>query len=179
MFRIGLILLFLVITVQRCTTPTEPAEADQPPALADTLVSIFSQLKEAAKTNKVDEFLSLLDTIEARKLRAQVARNGFKSLRTYIEHQFESWPDPDTLSFVDLVTEKDYARLALEGEASRLGTRQERVRWTFLLFRRSEDNFWRLSAMSSLESRRFDRYGTELTYLETDLPPRLRFPRIF
>ena len=178
MHRIGPIVIVIVLLLSACPKSPQTAQIQPRPALADTLVSIFEQLKQAARTNQVDEFLDLLDTVEARQLKGKASLNGFRSLRTYVEHQFEHWPDPDTMSYVDLVTGRDYARLGLQGFAARLGPHRERVRWTFLLFRRDEDQ-WRLSAMSSMEKGRFDRYGTELTYLETELPPRLRFPRVF
>ena len=71
-----------------------------------------------------------------------------------------------------------YARLEWTGGASSIGYREERVRYTFILFKRHNSG-WKLAAISTLEKERYDPYGTELTYLETELPPKLRFPRLF
>jgi hypothetical protein len=71
-----------------------------------------------------------------------------------------------------------YARLTMVGPGTRIGQDRERRRYTFLLFKRDGAR-WKLSAMSTLEKERYDPYGYEITYHETDLPPKLRFPRQF
>ena len=178
MHRLAGILLLLSILICSCSSQEKAERVETRPALADTLVSVFEQLKQAALVNQSGSFLDMLDTVSAKQFQAKASRIGFSSLRTYVEHQFQNWPDPDTMSFVDLVAESDYARLSLQGSAGRFGSRRDRIRWTFLLFHKEADS-WRLSAVSSMEKGRFDRYGTKLSYFETELPPRLRFPRAF
>jgi len=160
------------------TLSDERAVMRHRPPLADTLVSILAQLGDAARDDEADRFISLLDSTEAARLSRLTARQGFASLRGYLQYQFANWPDPDTLSFGDLMADGRYARIALEGAGQKAGRREEMIRYTFALFTRSGDA-WKLAAVSSLEKPRYDRYGTELGYLETELPPKLRFPRLF
>ncbi len=96
----------------------------------------------------------------------------------YLEARFGGWPNPDTLLLEDLTVEPPFARIALAGEASHIGANVERIRYTFLLFRRVK-SAWKLAGVSAIEKDRYDRYGTELGYFETELPPTLRFPRLF
>jgi hypothetical protein len=146
--------------------------------LVDTLVQILDRLRETAYSNQSEEFLGMLDSAEAVRLRRLADRNGFRSLRTYVEHLFAHWPDPDTLQFGDLTRAEPYARLTLTSDVESGRYREEAVRYTFVLFKK-EAVGWRLAAISTLEKRRYDPYGTEVSYLETELPPRLRFPRLF
>jgi len=153
-------------------------EVKERPPLADTLLAILSRLGDAARGNEPDQFIGLLDSAEADRLRKLTAKQGFHSLRGYLQYQFASWPDPDTLTFTDLVEQGPYARLALSGTGVGFGRRGGNVRYTFALFKKT-DTTWRLAAVSSLEKPRFDPYGTEQDYFETELPPKLRFPRLF
>ncbi len=148
------------------------------PPLADTLATVFKQIKLAVDENRPDDFLHLMDPDEAGRLDRLVRRDGFASLRTFLEHHFVNWPDLDTLCYDGLIHEASYARLTFRGNGRKPSNRTRRVRYTFLLFRRF-DNGWKLAAVSGLEKDRYDSYGTELSYLETDLPSRLRFPRLF
>ena len=175
------LILILTVAVVSVSCRQEPEPAKPPPAaqaLADTLVQILDRLRETAHTNESEEFLSLLDSAEAVRLRSLANRNGFRSLRTYVEHLFAYWPDPDTLAFGDIVRADPYVRLSLTRDGQPGRYKAETVRYTFVLFKR-ESAQWRLAAISSLEKERFDPYGTELSYLETELPPKLRFPRLF
>ena len=133
---------------------------------------------EAVLDNDPDRFLALLDPTEKEDLADLTRRHGFSSLRTYLERQFVNWPDVDTLTYGGLTNTGNYARLTLVGRGSSFGRGGEKVRYTFLLFRRGQA-CWGLTAMASLEKERFDRYGYEVSYHETDLPPKLRFPRQF
>lgn len=154
------------------------SQVKERPPLADTLMAILTQLGDAARQNEADRFIGLLDSTEADRLRKLTVRQGFQSLRGYLQYQFACWPNPDTLIFTDLIEEGTYARLALSGEGVGFGRRGETVRYTFALFKKSEQD-WRLAAVSSLEKPRFDAYGTRQDYHETELPPKLRFPRLF
>lgn len=173
------ILLFILLAVMSsCQVGGRDHAAVARPPLADTLMNILTQLGDAARQNEPDRFIGLLDSSEADRLRKLTVRQGFQSLRGYLQWQFANWPDPDTLIFTDLIEEGPYARLALSGEGIGFGGREQTVRYTFALFKKS-DTTWRLAAVSSLEKPRFDAYGTELDYFETELPPKLRFPRLF
>lgn len=155
----------------------EIARADTPP-LADTLVSIFHELKAAALSDRANDLITLLDSAEARKLRRVCGHYSLPGLRQYLETRFAGWPDPDTLKFEDLTVQPPYARIAFAGAAEQMGRKEDRVRFTFLLFRQVSQN-WRLAAVSTLEKDRFDPYGTRLGFLETELPSTFRFPRLF
>lgn len=170
---------YIVLIAAACYQQQEQAETTGPPtALADTLVQILDRLRETAHSNRAEEFLGLLDSAESVRLRSLAGRNGFSSLRTYVEHLFAYWPDPDTLAFGDLIRDDPYARLSLISEVEPGHYKDEAVRYTFVLFKKEQAE-WRLAAISCLEKERYDPYGTELSYLETELPPKLRFPRLF
>ena len=148
-----------------------------PPPLGDSLVSIFEEIVSAAVTDRSEDFKDLLASSEAERL-GRISRGyGGVSLGWCLERQLGSWPNLDTLTFEDLVHKPPYARVAFTGAAP-LARYDDRVRYTFLLFRQS-DSGWRLAGVSSLEKDRYDQYGTELGYLETELPGQLRFPRLF
>ena len=157
---------------------SDVAQVTEKPPLADTLVAIFHELKAAALSDRANDLITLLDSAEARKLRRVCGHYSLPGLRQYLETRFAGWPDPDTMSLEDLTVEPPYARIALAGAAEQVGRRDERVRFTFLLFRQVSQN-WRLAAVSTLEKNRYDRYGTPLGFLETELPSTFRFPRLF
>jgi len=146
--------------------------------LADTLVTIFRDLQTAALSERPDQLVKFLDSAEARRLTFACHVYGVSALGQYLSTRFGGWPNLDTLFLTDLTVVPPFARIALCGKAARIGVPQERIRFTFLLFRRVKSN-WRLASVSILEKNRYDRYGTELSYLETELPPDLRFPRLF
>lgn len=150
----------------------------EPPPLADTLLVAYQALEKAAEENSMGDFLHQLDSVEAARLSGSAPRTSSASPWVYLKHKFLILPDLDTLKFVDLVQSLDYARMTLAGSGSQIGYRQERVQYIFLLFRKRPTG-WKLAAISQLEKDRFDPYGTELSYLETELPPKLRFPRRF
>ena len=148
------------------------------PPLVDTLVTIFRDLQKAALSNRPDELAGFLDSAEARRFKSARKLYGVSGLTPYLEARFGGWPNPDTLLLEDLTVEPPFARIALAGEASHIGANVERIRYTFLLFRRVK-SAWKLAGVSAIEKDRYDRYGTELGYFETELPPTLRFPRLF
>jgi len=160
-----------------CQPGDRTAESPRPP-LADTLVSVLSQLTWAAWSGRPYEFATFLDSAEAGRLTKVTARHGFASLPNYLRYQFANWPDPDTLIFADLTQDGQYARIAFKGAGLSPRRGQEVVRYTFALFKLTGER-WKLAAVSSFDKPRFDQYGTEWSYLETELPPRLRFPRHF
>jgi len=179
MFRSLIVIAVVTMVTASCRLKQEtsgpPAAAT---ALADTLVQILDRLRESAHANEAEEFLGLLDSAESVRLRHLASRNGFHSLRTYVEHLFAYWPDPDTLALSDIIHHDPYARLTLTHDCKPGQYKDETVRYTFVLFKK-EAAEWRLAAISSLEKDRYDPYGTELNYLEMELPPKLRFPRLF
>jgi len=180
MKRLLILGCILGVTVYGCSggSRTEVARAADKPPLADTLVGIFHELKAAALSDRANDLVGMLDSAEARRLRRVCGHYSLPGLRQYLETRFAGWPDPDTMSLEDLTVEPPYARIALAGAAEQVGRRDERVRFTFLLFRQVSQN-WRLAAVSTLEKNRYDRYGTPLGFLETELPSTFRFPRLF
>jgi len=148
----------------------------QPPPLGDTLVTIFEAIVSAAMTDRSEAFRDFLVSSEAERLDRIRESYGSVSLGWCLERQLGSWPDLDTLEFEDLVHRPPYARVAFSG-AGAFAAYKDRVRYTFLLFRQN-DYGWRLAGVSSLEKDRFDRYGTELGYLETELPSQLVTPEV-
>ncbi len=150
------------------------------PAVVDTLRVIFDELQQAVLLGQPERFRNLLDPAQADTLRKLIRKHGYLSLRSYIERQFANWPNLDTLELYQIKQSGDYVRLAYKGPGSHFGHRQPWVRYTFLLFKHHRES-WRLAGVSSIEAEQFDPYGYgyELSYHETDLPPRLRFPRLF
>lgn len=154
--------------------------ASTQPVIVDTLRVIFDELQQAVLQGQPEKFRSLLDPAQADTLRKLIRKHGYLSLRSYIERQFANWPNLDTLELYQIRQSGSYVRLAYKGPGSNLGHRQPWVRYTFLLFKQHQDR-WRLAAVTSIEAEQYDPYGYgyELSYHETDLPPRLRFPRLF
>jgi len=169
--------LALLATCARDNSEQLAQKAEKPP-LADTLVTIFEELKAAALSNRPEALAGFLDSSETSRLTYACHHYGFSALGQYLKLLFAGWPDPDTLSLEDLTVKPPYARLALAGRGTQFGFREERIRYTFLLFRYVSKD-WRLAGVSSLEKARYDPYGTPLGYFETELPPKLRFPRLF
>jgi len=175
-----LITLLFAVSILWLGCADSEFRTDPPPtlSLADTLVDVFSELQDAISVREYDRFLELLDPVEATRLKQLARRHGFASLHNYIRLQFAEFPDPDTLAFVGITEGAGYARVEFAGRADQFGHREERVLYTFILYKRQSSG-WKVAAISSLEKERFDSYGTEVSYFETDLPPRLRFPRLF
>lgn len=161
----------------RCDQAEAPGISAAPP-LADTLLTVFSDMTSALRANEPDSFFALIHPDDARSLQELSARHGYSSLKVYLQSQLHGWPDLDTLWYGDIRANGMYARLTMIGPGTRIGQDRERRRYTFLLFKRDGDR-WKLSAMSTLEKERYDPYGYKVTYHETDLPPKLRFPRQF
>ncbi len=161
---------------QRQSSDNNPLRA---PKLSDTLVTIFEAMVSAATTDRSEEFKDFLAFSEIDRLERIQSGYGGVTLDWCLERQLGSWPNLDTLVFEDLVHRPPYARVAFTG-AGAYARFDDRVRYTFLLFRQNDrGDGWRVAGVSSLEKDRFDRYGTELSYLETELPSQLRFPRLF
>lgn len=171
-------LIFLAVAVAYGSLSDEKEVTLPPPPLVDTLAGIFDEVRQAALDNDAKKFLSMLDPVQADDLERLSQRNGFKSLRTYLETQFVNWPDIDTMTYGNLVTWNEYARLHYTGGGTRIGHRTKKTRYTCFLFRR-HDSGWKLEAMTALEKDSYDPYGWAIVLHETDLPPKLRFPRLF
>lgn len=175
-------LALLVLLVLSGCLDRRDSSNDNPlraPGLSDTLVTIFEAMVSAATTDRSDQFKDFLARSEIDRLERIQSGYGSVSLDWCLERQLGSWPDLDTLVFEDLVHRPPYARVAFTG-AGAYARFDDRVRYTFLLFHRNDQgDGWRVAGVSSLEKDRFDRYGTELSYLETELPSQLRFPRHF
>ena len=169
---------FILIVSCSHRGPNQASAGSAQPPLVDTLVTIFRDLQKAALSDRPDDLVKLLDSAEARRLTFACHVYGVSALGQYLENRFGGWPNLDTLLVEDLIVAPPFARIALAGKGSHIGTNDDRVRFTFLLFRRVKSG-WKLAYVSALEKDRFDRYGTELGYFETELPSNLRFPRLF
>lgn len=147
------------------------------PALADTLIYTFNQIRLAAEGHNEGRLFEIIDTTGFSEA-YQVARpSRVRRPKEPYWQRLTRWPATDTLVFHQLVAEPPYARLALEGPGSYLNG-DDAVCYTVLLFRQANDG-WVLTAGSALERCRHDRFGNTLTFHETDLPSNLRFPRLF
>ncbi|HOD66293.1 MAG TPA: hypothetical protein PLR32_03850 [candidate division Zixibacteria bacterium] len=158
---------------------TAAPHSELPPVI-DTLRGLFDELQQAVLQGQPERFSALLDPAQADTLEKLIRKHGYLSLRSYIERQFARWPNLDTLQLYEIKESGDYIRLTYAGPGTSFGAHRERVRYTFLLYKRIKGT-WRLAAVTDFESDRYDPYGygCELSYHETDLPPRLRFPRLF
>ncbi len=146
----------------------------------DTLRAIFEELHQAMLLGDQERFFSMLAPAEAANLQKLVERHGYLSLKSYIERQFANWPNLDTMMLFEVRESGEYLRLTYAAPGTSFGYKEERLRYTFLLFKR-DGGSWKLAAVTDLEKAQFDPYGYgyELTVHETDLPPKLRFPRAF
>ena len=159
-----------------CAAPEGDRFVQQPP-LADSLSAVYGTLKEATVANDPESFFACLDPIEVYHIKKLSSSNGYRKIKSFIERKYAYLPNLDTLNYHELRRAGDFVRITYVGPGTGLGYRTERARFTFLLFRQYK-SAWKLSAMSSIERDRFDRYGYEISYHETDLPPKFRFPRI-
>jgi len=184
MRHLGLLLTCVIILTgaTACEWRLEPPPTSQVEVtpLVDTLQAVFIDLHEATLTGDNEQFFGLLDPNESEELKRLVKQYGYISLKTYLERQFAQWPDLDTLELTEVRQAGRYARLTYSGFGTRFGYKAPRIRYTFLLYRRHVDG-WRLTAVTDIERDQFDPYGYgyEFTVHETDLPPKLRFPRAF
>lgn len=146
--------------------------------LSDSLLAIFRGMSVAVSHHREDVFEAFLHPDAHGELQLRTQRYGFKSLMAYLRNHAGDWPDPDTLLLIDLVHDSLNARVTLVGRGRYWSQSRDRIRYTFLLFRTSP-NGWKLAALSALEKERTDPYGYPVSYHETELPPKLRFPRAF
>ncbi|UCC44445.1 MAG: hypothetical protein JSU65_00500 [Candidatus Zixiibacteriota bacterium] len=171
-----------MLSLRSCSVSSEkivlPPQSTENVALADSLRAVFQEVRVAMIDGRPEEFLALLDQEEIPELKRLARKHGFRSLKTYLGSRYANWPDLDTLRYGGLVTSPGYARLTLVGTGESFGQTRERLRYTVLLFRYQADG-WKLAATATFDLDRYDPYGHEITYHETDLPPKLRFPRQF
>jgi len=172
-------LILALLAVALCLTCRhEPATESipDPSPVVDTLKTLFAELQESLNDGSPNRFFDMIDPREMTELRQLVRQHGYLSLTSYIKRQFRQWPDLDTLALAEVKQSGDYLRLTFAGPGTRFGYREPRVRYTFLLFHRY-DRGWLLAALTDIENDKYDPYGYETSYHETDLPPLLRFPR--
>lgn len=164
----------LILFGSSCKTGRE-AESVEESALTDSLLSIIDQVTTAVNDQRYPDFLELVDPDERGELEKMVTRYGYSSVKAYLDQQMHGWPNTDTLTLADLVWDSTHARLTFEGNGASFGLRPT-IRYTIMMLRHTSDG-WRLTAMTSIEKEAEDRYGNRLTYHETELPSKLRFPR--
>lgn len=143
---------------------------------ADSLLAVFQEITASVTEERFDDFLSLIDIDERQELDRLIKNHGYSSIKAYLRSQMHGWPNPDTLTLSQLLSDESYARLTFTGQGEKLGGRRGFVRYTVIMLKRS-DMGWRLAGMSSLDKAAADSYGHPMTFHETDLPARLRFPR--
>lgn len=144
-------------------------------ALSDSVLSVFEQAAAAVAEKRYPDFLKMVDPDERQQLEVMVAKYGYSSIKAYLDQQMHGWPNTDTLILTGFISNSSHARITFEGNGSNFG--QERsIRYTIVMLRLTPEG-WRLVAMTSIEKDAEDRFGNRLTYHETDLPTKLRFPR--
>lgn len=147
------------------------------PPLADSLKAVYANARLAIHTDSLTRFLDLLDPLEGRHVSKLARANGFKSVRTFLLRRYGRMPNLESLHFEQIKNSPSYARMTFTGGMTDPGFKEARIRYNFVLFKR-HDNQWKFSAFSAIEKNRYDRYGRELGFHETELPRKLRFPRI-
>ncbi len=143
-------------------------------------MTVFVEMSYTVRDEKdtdSDAFFEFVHPAEAEIFREIARQYGYSSLRAYLKNQLHGWPDPDTLMLAGAVSNGTWARLALSGNGTSFGRQKASTRYTFFLFKQ-HDRQWKLAAMATLERDREDLYGNALTFHETDLPPKLRFPKL-
>lgn len=144
-------------------------------ALADSLEAVVDRAMLAVEEKRYPDFMMLIDPNERPALEKMVNRQGYSSIKAYLDQQIHGWPHTDTLVVTDLVWDTAYARITFAGAGTNFG-RKPTVRYTIVMLRLTTRG-WRLTAMTSFEKAAYDQYGNRLTYHETELPSKLRFPR--
>ena len=175
--NIKLILLAVVgllCLMASCETAQAPRSAVNS-AMADSLISVVDRATTAVTDRRYPDFLKLVDPIERGQLERIVSQYGYSSLKAYLDQQMHGWPNTDTLVLADLVSDSTHARITFTGNGNKLGQKPT-IRYTIVMLRLTSEG-WRLAAMTSIEKDAEDMYGNQMTYHETELPTKLRFPR--
>ena len=167
----AIVLLLLIFGCESAHRPKLVANS----AMVDSLVSIVDQATTAVADRRYPDFLELIDPHERGGLDRIVKAHGYSSLKTYLDQQMHGWPNTDTLILADFVADSTHARITFAGNGSDFG-RRATIRYTIVMLRQTHVG-WRVTAMTSLEKDASDQYGNPLTYHETELPLKLRFPR--
>ena len=146
--------------------------------LVDTLSQVYDSAHAAAVDRRLLDFAELADTSYWNSLEVLAAKRGFNSVESYLGNQGFYWPRIDTLTITEIRQSGPYARLTAVGPSRKSGQPRARVHYTFILFHHTEDG-WLLAGWTDLEKDQLDHYGYSISYHETELPPQLRFPRLF
>jgi len=155
-----------------------PAPLNEPNSLTDSLMSVYNNMKTAVKNNDMKSFYNYLDPEKTHDFISVINRFNPRNLATDINRKVSTWPALDTLQIYEIKNNENYIRLSFTGMSYYSRYDDQRIRYTFLLFKRI-NNQWRLSTVSSLEKELYGLYGYVTTYHETDLPAGMRFPRMF
>lgn len=178
MKKILIILQIIIILVCCYSFELDNYEPNEEiPALADSLSLSCVHIKHLVDNYNMSTFLKMIDPEEAKKLKRIAFHAKVNDKMNYIRTGFVNLPNIDTLKFYDLTNTEDFVRLTYIGDGTSYSRKQDYINYSFFLFHRHND-FWKFLAYSSLEKQRQDFYGHKLTYHETDLPPRFRFPKI-
>lgn len=145
--------------------------------LTDSLLQVYDNLQQALRDNRQEQALACLDPTAAARVSQLTRSFGYTSLLSFFDVQIGRWPDLDTLAVVEVKSSSGYVRLAMAGPGTDYGQGEDRIRYTFLLYRRIMGQ-WCLSGGATIEKDRLDQYGNAVGYHETDLSPELRFPKL-
>lgn len=178
-------ILALLFTILLVTAPVSQCSRQPLPILRPDdpmtmkLLETYNELRQAAEISDIDSVIKLLDPIDAKALGDLTRENGFNSLQSYLSKRMSGWPNPDTLSILGVTSNGNLARITFAGMGNLVGSPSDRVCYTGILFRRQNDSSWSVAAITSVEKDRYDHFGQEMSFHETDYPPRFRFPRKF
>ncbi len=175
-FRKLLVLAILAICLTSCQSH-QKLEITKISSLAENLSIKFDKISDFIENNHFDSLETLIDPIELISLKFKAEVNRTRDINHYIKRNYSSLPHTDTLQFYEIKNTENFIRVTYIGDGNKYQNKTERVLYTFLLFRNCE-SVWKLAATSSIEKERFDSYGNEMTFHETELPALFRFPRI-
>ena len=144
--------------------------------LVDSLEITFNNVRVSLENREADQFIDLMEPAEADRIKAAADAKGYTTLSRFIERRLNGCPDLDTLDFFESKQSDNWVRLTYTYVESSRNKRNELVRYTFILFHKEADQ-WKLSAVNYLDKERYDSYGSLLSFHETELPLKLRFPR--
>ena len=179
MQTVAILMTILIATLPLSRCGNEPLTLVRPGLpMVDSLLATYAAVREAAESSDVDRLLALMEPGDADMLRSQAPKHGYNSLRSYLSYQMSGWPDPDTLSIIGVKRYGRFARLTFAGQAVPATWKSSAIRYTMILFK-EHNGQWRFSAITNVEKDRYDHYGQEITFQDTDYPPKFRFPRLF
>ena len=179
----NLITFVLCLYISGCGQQTNetsslPISINEPNSLTDSLMTVYGNIITAVKNDDIKSFYNYLDPEKTKQFISGINKFNPRNLASDINRKISSWPALDTLQIYEIKQNENYIRLSFTGMPYYSRYDDQRIRYTFLLFKKI-NNQWRLSTISSFDKELYGLYGYVTTYHETDLPSGLRFPRMF